>query len=256
MDVKQEVSEERCKIEIYYNDLDDAILDSFKSEIKEEFNKESIPDTYDYLVLKTYTRSSETVHDESRLKMYEENQKTEKGCPQEENKMEIMETLTEHSSHEGNYMSQHAEGKTLNEIMKVRTEQRPYKCDICFRRFSGKSNLKKHLMVHTGEKPYKCEICFKQFTDISNMKKHLKTHLRVHTQEKPYMCEICFKQFREAGSLKIHLRVHTGEKPYKCEICFKKFTQKGSLDVHTKFTLEKNLTSVKFVLDRLLNQVI
>ncbi|XP_050507252.1 uncharacterized protein LOC126884938 isoform X2 [Diabrotica virgifera virgifera] len=72
MEVKQEISEETCKIEIEYNHsnhLDDAVLDEFKSEIEEESNRESTHGTY------------ESLHFEENYietKPFEENQKTEK----------------------------------------------------------------------------------------------------------------------------------------------------------------------------------
>uniref|UniRef100_A0A6P7GT39 Zinc finger protein 583-like n=1 Tax=Diabrotica virgifera virgifera TaxID=50390 RepID=A0A6P7GT39_DIAVI len=222
-ETEKEISEETCKIEIEYHDLDDALLDGFKREVQDESNSH---DLYDSLGLNKCPVNTEIEQHGNELNPFEENQEIEKDCLPE-NKMEIKETLTEHSSHEENYMNPHAETKTSNINTKVVTGKKPSKCEICFKQFSEARNLKVHLRVHTGEKPHKCKICFKQFSQAGS----LKTHLRGHTGEKPYQCEFCLKQFFQKAYLTSHMTVHTREKPHKCEICFKQFTTASNLKV-------------------------
>ena len=58
-------------------------------------------------------------------------------------------------------------------------------------------NLKSHMRIHTNEKPYECDVCEKRFSRSDD----LKDHVRIHTNERPYECDVCEKRFRESGNL-------------------------------------------------------
>ncbi|KAL3987845.1 hypothetical protein ACER0C_012163 [Sarotherodon galilaeus] len=109
-----------------------------------------------------------------------------------------------------------------------RTDEKPYSCNTCGKRFKYVSTLKVHTSIHTGEKPFSCEACGKKFRRKDNML----VHIRTHTGEKPFACNICGKAFSDRSNLICHIRYHTGEKRHSCETCGKRFYHKGNLTVH------------------------
>ncbi|XP_049632803.1 zinc finger protein 287 [Suncus etruscus] len=113
---------------------------------------------------------------------------------------------------------------------KILPGEKPYKCNICGKKFRRYPSLMKHQSTHAKEKSYECEECGKEFRHISS----LIAHQRMHTGEKPYECHQCGKAFSQRAHLTIHQRIHTGEKPYKCDDCGKDFSQRAHLTIHQR----------------------
>ncbi|KAF6300190.1 zinc finger protein 287 [Rhinolophus ferrumequinum] len=113
---------------------------------------------------------------------------------------------------------------------KIHPGEKPYKCNVCGKKFRKNPSLVKHQSTHTKEKSYECEECGKEFRHISS----LIAHQRMHTGEKPYECHQCGKAFSQRAHLTIHQRIHTGEKPYKCDDCGKDFSQRAHLTIHQR----------------------
>jgi len=108
-----------------------------------------------------------------------------------------------------------------------------FQCNVCYRSYSTKWNLKQHQRVHDESKAFKCTECSKVFSN----KILLKSHMLIHTGEKPFECRGCGKRFNKKGNLKKHELVHTEERKFKCALCphDKWFKDKDQLQKHMKY---------------------
>ena len=80
------------------------------------------------------------------------------------------------------------------------TEDKPSKCDLCYKTFASHDRLTKHMAVHGSEeaKPLQCMQCGKRFLNNSA----LACHIKVHSDENGnYDCPICGAPFNQVRSL-------------------------------------------------------
>ncbi len=103
-------------------------------------------------------------------------------------------------------------------------------CKICGEKFAGQLILMSHYKVHSGGMPHHCSHCGAGFADKTNLKKHMRTHLNAHHLK----CGQCDRVFTEARDLERHQIVHTKEKPFKCPICPSVFTLKETAKKHAR----------------------
>lgn len=131
--------------------------------------------------------------------------------------------------------------KTEYRLLKV--HMKPFKCNVCSRKFSTKSNMDRHQRTH-GLLPnglpaiklkYECYIC----GHAARRENSLKVHFSKHTGAKLFKCNVCTSAFSRPDYLRIHLRIHSGERPFKCDKCSRQFSQRASLRGHLKNVHEK-----------------
>uniref|UniRef100_A0A3B4V029 C2H2-type domain-containing protein n=1 Tax=Seriola dumerili TaxID=41447 RepID=A0A3B4V029_SERDU len=68
--------------------------------------------------------------------------------------------------------------KSTELIDQIHTEEKPYQCQFCGRKFCQNSDLVNHMRIHTGERPYQCQECKKSFAQKGNLVVHMRKHRR------------------------------------------------------------------------------
>jgi len=119
---------------------------------------------------------------------------------------------------------------TLEEHLRHVRERCPvsFTCTHCDRQLSSKTGLHLHTSIHTQEKPFICEYCGKRFRNRQSLKNHLYTH---DQGEKMFECRDCGKKFGTRGGYESHCASHS-EASCLCDLCGKRMKHTRSLRVH------------------------
>ena len=81
--------------------------------------------------------------------------------------------------------------------------ERPYKCDVCSRKFIRATHLRRHMRIHTGEKPFACHICGRRYARGD----YLRAHIHAHRRDKVHKCKHCSEVFYDLIRFAEHCRV-------------------------------------------------
>nr|KAG5702586.1 hypothetical protein BaRGS_003746 [Batillaria attramentaria] len=142
-------------------------------------------------------------------------------CPMCRAQFEDKRALIEHAA-------EHARQPTA-----PRLSNRPFKCQTCWKAFSAKEKLQRHLLCHGDDesKPLECEVCLKRFMNNSALACHLKTH----SEKKYYECPLCHEGYDHINLLKQHVTKHADSYGnYTCPYCEKSFDDFNFIRKHMR----------------------
>uniref|UniRef100_A0A1B0DHL8 C2H2-type domain-containing protein n=1 Tax=Phlebotomus papatasi TaxID=29031 RepID=A0A1B0DHL8_PHLPP len=114
-----------------------------------------------------------------------------------------------------------------------------YSCELCNFKTPVLSRLKNtHVKIHSEERNFKCEICEKKFKNTKQLKNHRRIH-RSATEQLPVIkCELCSTTVITGRQYKRHLRnehgCSDGPDGHTCGVCGKVMNSMAALTVHKK----------------------
>jgi KRAB domain-containing zinc finger protein len=120
----------------------------------------------------------------------------------------------------------------------IHTDNYPYTCDICKKKYALKKTFQRHMLKHLTTsiereeaKNYKCTKCNKKFLYENTLKRHVLNH---NKNVKMHECKYCDKQYVKKASLLKHYISHSTDRPFTCEFCNMKFKQKDNMQTHIR----------------------
>lgn len=115
----------------------------------------------------------------------------------------------------------------LRQHRAIHSDDKPFACRKCDKRFKTYSNLKTHMDTHE-DTSYVCYVCSR----VLNSRRTLRKHLLVHDDQCRHVCSYCNKAFKRRQTLKVHMYTHTGDKPLTCKWCDERFSYASTLRSH------------------------
>ncbi|KAL0850142.1 hypothetical protein ABMA28_012019, partial [Loxostege sticticalis] len=106
-------------------------------------------------------------------------------------------------------------------------------CPKCPATFLSLEELDAHQVRHAPNKTtsFPCVMCNKKFLDKHRLMKHVDN---VHSKDPEFRCEYCPAQFTAISKLTRHVRTHAGERSYPCKYCKKTFIKSHHYTRHLR----------------------
>lgn len=125
-------------------------------------------------------------------------------------------------------------------------------CSLCGKYFARQVDMERHMKSHSEDRPYKCCFCEKKFKNPYVLKRHQAEICKSREQKRPKkkevlqsnlqppsevttdgkICPICNKILPCTADIAKHLRSHSEERPFICVTCEKGFKYKDTLKKH------------------------
>ncbi|XP_068995965.1 zinc finger protein 11-like [Embiotoca jacksoni] len=126
-------------------------------------------------------------------------------------------------------------------------------CLLCGKYFARQVDMERHMKSHSEDRPYKCSFCEKKFKNLYVLKRHQKEICKSREEKRPKrkeaqrsnlppppseassdgkICPICSRILPCTADIAKHLRSHSEERPFICIACEKGFKYKDTLKKH------------------------
>ncbi|CAG5927384.1 unnamed protein product [Menidia menidia] len=151
-----------------------------------------------------------------------------------------------HEKGEGSLKDEDPGGPDVSEIFENKN------CYLCGKYFARQVDMDRHMKSHSEDRPYKCSFCEKKFKNPYVLRRHEKEicksreHKNPKRREVPRLnlqpppevsvegkiCPICSRVLPCTADIAKHLRSHSEERPFICVTCEKGFKYKDTLKKH------------------------